>query len=131
MAFVCIDPDSLALILELQLSDTERSLKGKGKEGETPDEKLAANIYKSEPEVVAQVHSDRAMCRSIVRAVQLNSDIIRQYTGLESQAVRDRQQALSWNHPVISQDSDAFVLGRFAKQHNHPGRTSDVYGLWW
>ena len=46
------------------------------------------------------------MCRSIARAVQLDSDMIRQHKELKSQAIRDRQRALGRTQPAIAQDSD-------------------------
>lgn len=104
MAYEGIDVASLQLILELQLSDAERLLTGKSREGETSDEELAASLYKSELESVARFNSDRTMCRSIARAVQLDADSIRSHTEQESQAVLDRQQALGQNHSTVAQN---------------------------
>lgn len=104
MAYEGIDAASLELIIKLQLSDVKRLIKGKGKEGETPDGELAADMYESELESVARCHSDRVMCRNIARAVQLDADIIRHHTELESQAACDRQRILGRGQPTITQD---------------------------
>ena len=105
MACEDIDPASLQLILELQLSDTERLLKGESGEDETPDVELAAGLYKSELESIARLNSDPTMCRSIARTVQLDADTIWSHAQQGSQAVRDRQQALGQNQPTEAQDN--------------------------
>lgn len=94
MALDGIDAESLALIIQLQLSDVEGVDKGKGREGETTDKDVAMSTYKSELESLASFQSDRVLCQSIARAVQLDGDAIRSHMSIEQHATRDRQQAL-------------------------------------
>ena len=102
MAFQGIDAESLALIIELQLSDMEGLNKGKSREGETTDREVAMSTYKSELESLATFQSDRTLCQSIARAVQLDGDAIRSHINVEQQAARDRQQALGINHQTAN-----------------------------
>ncbi|POR36152.1 Vacuolar membrane protein [Tolypocladium paradoxum] len=95
MSFDGIDRASLDLILELQLQDAQSLMKGKHREGEAPDAEVAAETYKSELESLASRLSDRAMSRSMARAVRMDSDALRAHADGEQQAIRDRQQALN------------------------------------
>lgn len=58
MTAYAIDQASLDLILELQLHDAERLLKGKHREDEISDAEVAAELYKAEIESALYFYSD-------------------------------------------------------------------------
>jgi hypothetical protein len=67
-----LDPETLSIVLQIQLEDLETlttGSKGKHCEGEVTDSDMAMDLYKSELEACARVASDRAMCLSIAAAV--------------------------------------------------------------
>lgn len=95
MSLYELDPQSLELLLELQLRDAQRLRKGKHRQGEAmPDAELALELYQAELESLACFVSDRNMCRSIARAVELDADTIRIHAEVEQQAAQDRAHAL-------------------------------------
>ncbi|KAK7426727.1 hypothetical protein QQZ08_006763 [Neonectria magnoliae] len=94
-----IDPESLKLVLQLQLQDMESLIKGKFRKDEKPDTELALEIYKAELESLACCVSDRTISRSIAQAVELDGPVIRAHAEVEQQAVHDRNQALSLGAP--------------------------------
>ncbi|KAL6870554.1 hypothetical protein J3F83DRAFT_736752 [Trichoderma novae-zelandiae] len=89
-----IDQESLDLIIELQLQDAQNLIKGKYREGEAPDFELALDCFNSELESLHTLLHDRAMTRSLARAVVSDADIIRELVNQEEQAARDRELAL-------------------------------------
>lgn len=97
MALDGMDTESLALIIQLQVSDVKSLDKGKGSEGKTSDKETALSTYKSELESLAASQSDRVLCQSIARAVQLDGDAIGSHMRIEQQAASDRHQALGTN----------------------------------
>ena len=101
MAFDGIDAETLAVIIELQLSDLGSLIKGKGKEGdETPDGEIAMSAYKEELDCLECFRADRALCQSIARAVELDGDTIASHVDIKEQAADDRQQALDTDQYV-------------------------------
>lgn len=108
------DSDTEALILELQLQDVDRLIKGKQREGDASDAELAAELYKAELEIMFCLVSDRAMSRSLARAVVLDGDIIAAHADVEQQAEQDREQALTWD-----------TLGQTERQRQPPETIDD------
>ncbi|KAL7820711.1 hypothetical protein V8C26DRAFT_393107 [Trichoderma gracile] len=90
-----IDQESLDLIIELQLQDAQNLIKGKYREGEAPDFELALECFNEELESLHTVLQDRALTRSVARAVVSDADIIRELVHQEEQAARDRELALN------------------------------------
>lgn len=90
-----IDQESLDLIIELQLQDAQSLIKGKYRAGEAPDFELALECFNSELESLHVLLHDRAMTRSLARAVVSDADIIRELVHQEEQATRDREFALN------------------------------------
>lgn len=107
MAYDGVDAETLALIIELQLSDAKRLIKGKGEETGTHDGELAADLYKCELESLARFNADRDECRRIAGDGQPNVDIVRQQTGLESRAARNTRQTVTQNQPATLQGQSA------------------------
>lgn len=98
MTAYAIDQASLDLILELQLHDVERLLKGKHREDEIPDAEVAAELYKAEIESALHFYSDQALCRSIANAVLTDGNVIKEHVDAELQATQDRHDAQNWDH---------------------------------
>ena len=105
MALRDTDPESLKLIIELQLEESTSSIKGKHSEGEIPDAELAKMLHKAELESQLGILADRQMCLSIARAVELDGNFIKEHKELENQAASDRQHALG--QPASGQDQTA------------------------
>ncbi|KPM42271.1 hypothetical protein AK830_g4263 [Neonectria ditissima] len=102
-----LDPESLELVLQLQLHDLQFLLRGKYREGEAPDSELALETYKLELETSACCISDRKMCRSMAQAVELDEHIISALAEAELQATHDRYQALNLDSPDAVQIKSA------------------------
>lgn len=102
MSLYDLDPETLELVLELQLQDARSLLKGKYREGEAPDTELAVEMYMSELQAVPRFLSDQTMCRSIARAVELDADTIRMHSAIEEQAIHDREYAQGRDPAITS-----------------------------
>ncbi|KEZ45631.1 hypothetical protein SAPIO_CDS1988 [Scedosporium apiospermum] len=94
MSFQGLDPESLALVIELQLADIQSMAKGKHKAGEMRDDQLAMETYRRELTSMSQCIADRRLCDSMARAVEQDADAIAAHTQIEEQAVNDRMEAL-------------------------------------
>ena len=108
MAQETTDPESLQLMIDLQLSDIQTRLKGKHKEGDNAkDAELAVEAYKLELETLAQFNVDKALSRSMARAVALDGDVIASHCQMEEQANQDRKQATSQDPSASAGNSAA------------------------
>lgn len=68
--------------------------KGKRREGETPDSRVAIETYELELRRQAQVISDRSLCRRIARANRLDGRVINALIAPDNQTRRDIEAAL-------------------------------------
>ncbi|KAF5876302.1 putative ibr finger domain protein [Botrytis fragariae] len=96
--FDYMDEASAALIIQLQIQDSQRlsetyERKGKGRDGEPSDLQLSFNLYREELERNAVILSDRKMARSVVRACQTDGEILTTSLSQEQTAASDRQMA--------------------------------------
>ncbi|KAG6094562.1 hypothetical protein E4U14_008434 [Claviceps sp. LM454 group G7] len=109
-----IDPETLALIIEIQLQDLRCMTKGKHNIGNGPDSELAAQIMKAEVKNLSSFYADRSMSRSIAHALVTDADAIVAHALQEKQAADDRAFALRDNpqqrarrHPTATASSSA------------------------
>ncbi|KAG6088259.1 hypothetical protein E4U15_006484 [Claviceps sp. LM218 group G6] len=108
-----IDPETLALIVEIQLQDLQCMTKGKHTIGNGPDSELAAQIMKAEVKNLSSFYADRSMSRSIAHALVTDADAIAAHARQEKQAADDRAFALRDNpqrarrHPTATASSSA------------------------
>jgi hypothetical protein len=96
--FSFIDEDSAALIIQLQIHDSQLLSaryegKGKGREGEPSDWQLAINLYQEDLERGASIVADRQMARSIARACQSDGNFLTTALSQEQAAASDREIA--------------------------------------
>ncbi|KAK3343438.1 hypothetical protein B0T25DRAFT_508249 [Lasiosphaeria hispida] len=93
-----LDPQTLSLIIQLQLEDVQTlnssNRKGKNREGDVADFNLALAAYQAELSASAQVIHDRVMCQSMARAVAADPPAIRSAVSEEVQSEQDRDMAL-------------------------------------
>ncbi|PBP19053.1 IBR finger domain protein [Diplocarpon rosae] len=94
-----MDLETAALILQLQIEDSEELFassggKGKGKEGVLSETQLALQIFKEEMQRRATMIADRQMTRSINEACRTDSNEITMSLAQEQAAARDRQISL-------------------------------------
>ena len=97
MSLGILDDNNLGVALRLQLEELEQlrgGRKGKHRIGEAPDFDIAADLYKAELSSYAALVSDRAMCKSIARAVNRDAELIRDALQADEQVRRDREIAL-------------------------------------
>ncbi|KAG6240165.1 hypothetical protein E4U25_008356 [Claviceps purpurea] len=92
-----IDPESLALIIEIQLQDLRCMTKGKYTIGNGPDSEVAAQIMEAEVKNLSSLYADRSMSRSIAHALVTDADAIAAHARQEKQAADDRAFALRDN----------------------------------
>ncbi|KAG6292747.1 hypothetical protein E4U46_008321 [Claviceps purpurea] len=92
-----IDPESLALIIEIQLQDLRCMTKGKHTIGNGPDSEVAAQIMEAEVKNLSSLYADRSMSRSIAHALVTDADAIAAHARQEKQAADDRAFALRNN----------------------------------
>lgn len=100
MSLYDLEVRDVAPIVQLQLDDLEalkQGHKGKFREGEQSDEEIAIELYRKELLGHAMVAFDKAMSRSIARAVSLDADVIEAHRREEEQANMDRQMAINLN----------------------------------
>lgn len=76
-----IDEASAALIIQLQIQDSQQlseasGTKGKGREGELSDSQLSIKLYREDLQRNASILADRKMTRSIFRACQTDRQIL-------------------------------------------------------
>ncbi|KAG6138125.1 hypothetical protein E4U28_004300 [Claviceps purpurea] len=108
-----IDPESLALIIEIQLQDLQRINKGKSTIDHGPDSEVAAQIMEAEVKNLSSFYADRSMNRSITHALVTDADAIAAHIRQEKQAADDRAFALRENpqgegrHPTATASSSA------------------------
>lgn len=89
-----LDQASMALALDLQHEEIQRTLNSDG--GDVPaDFETAMAIFKASLDSWARTEQDRAMARSICRAIVLDGDAIKESRDIEEQASSDRRRALS------------------------------------
>ncbi len=84
---------------------TQSRSKGKHPEGQESDVQVAMDILKADLESWATVGSDKAMCRSMARAIRSDGHVI-QAAVQEVQAARDREFARNLDSPGAVQASD-------------------------
>ncbi|KAI6709609.1 hypothetical protein JHW43_007879 [Diplocarpon mali] len=130
-AFDDIDSETAALILQLQIEDSEElyasnDRKGKGKEGVFSDTQIALQIFKEEMQRSATVIADRQLTRSMYEACRTDGDEITMSLAQEQTAARDRQMSLivsSVTEPlaitegVVAEDELDDVLERLDALH--------------
>ncbi|KAG6063568.1 hypothetical protein E4U32_001084 [Claviceps aff. humidiphila group G2b] len=92
-----IDPESLALIIEIQLQDLRCMIKGKHTTGDGPDSEMAAQLMEAEVKTLSSFYADRSMSRSIAHALVTDADAIAAHVRQEKQAADDRVFALRDN----------------------------------
>ncbi|KAG6132173.1 hypothetical protein E4U12_003307 [Claviceps purpurea] len=92
-----IDPESLALIIEIQLQDLRCMVKGKHTIGHGPDSEVAAQFMEAEVKNLSSFYADRSMSRSIAHALVTDADAISAHVLQEKQAADDRAFALREN----------------------------------
>lgn len=91
-----MDEETALLILRLQAEDVEdiiRSAKGKQREGEVDDFRMALQLYGAEVEGHFLFLSDSSLATSMARANHQDGELISQLTDQEDQATRDRDLA--------------------------------------
>lgn len=93
-----MDEDSAALIIQLQIKDSQLLFercegKGKGREGELSDWHLAISLYQKDLERDASIVADRMMTRSIARACQSDGNFLTTVLSQEQTATSDREIA--------------------------------------
>ncbi|PBP18079.1 hypothetical protein BUE80_DR010964 [Diplocarpon rosae] len=98
-SFADMDLETAALILQLQIDDSEELFassdrKGKGREGVLSDTQLALQIFKEEMQRNAAITADRQMTRSIHEACRTDGNEIATSLAQERAAARDRQISL-------------------------------------
>ena len=98
-AFIAMDSETAALILQLQIEDSNELLsscegKGKGIEGVLSDTQVALQVYKEELQRNATIIADQNMTRSLARACQTDGSMLALSFSQEQRAARDRQVAL-------------------------------------
>jgi hypothetical protein len=96
--FDFIDEASAALIIKLQIQDSQQlsgayGTKGKGREGELSDSQLSINLYREDLKRNASILADRQMARSIAGACQTDGEILTTWLSQEQTAASDRQTA--------------------------------------
>ena len=96
--FNYMDEDSAALIIQLQIQDSQQLSalyegKGKGREGYLSDCQLAMNLYLEDLERNASIILDRRMTRSIARACQMDGNVVTTSLSQEQTAASDRETA--------------------------------------
>ncbi len=94
-----VDSETAALILQLQIEDSDELFsscerKGKGREGVVSDTQLALQYYIGDLERHAIVVADRQMARSIAQACHTDGRILASAFSQEQCAIRDRHVAL-------------------------------------
>ncbi|KAG6026382.1 hypothetical protein E4U40_002158 [Claviceps sp. LM458 group G5] len=89
-----IDPESLALIIDIQLQDLRCMTKGKHAIDHGPDSEVAAQIMEAEVKNLSSFYADRSMSRSITHALVTDADAIAAHALQEKQAADDR--AFTW-----------------------------------
>ncbi|KAG5987923.1 hypothetical protein E4U52_007058 [Claviceps spartinae] len=92
-----IDPESLALIIEIQLQDLRCMIKEKHTTGNGPDSEVAAQFMEAEVKTLSSFYADRSMSRSIAHALVTDADAIAAHVRQEKQAADDRAFALREN----------------------------------
>ncbi|KAG6105453.1 hypothetical protein E4U31_001408 [Claviceps sp. LM219 group G6] len=94
-----IDPESLALIIEMQLQDLRWMNKGKSTIDHGPDSEVAAQIMEAEVKNLSSFYADRSVTRSIAHALvtDADADAIAAHALQEKQAADDRAFALREN----------------------------------
>ncbi|KAG6105452.1 hypothetical protein E4U31_001407 [Claviceps sp. LM219 group G6] len=108
-----IDPESLALIIEMQLQDLRWMNKGKSTIDQGPDSEVAAQIMEAEVKSLSTFYADRSMTRSIAHALVTDADAIAAHALQEKQAADDRAFYLRENpqgarrHPTATASSSA------------------------
>ncbi|KAG6310538.1 hypothetical protein E4U22_003231, partial [Claviceps purpurea] len=106
-----IDPESLALIIEIQLQDLRCINKGKQTIDHGADSEVAAQIMEAEVKNLSSFYADRSMSRSIAHALITDADAIASHALQEKQAADDRAFALRENpqgegrHPTATASS--------------------------
>ncbi|KAG6088258.1 hypothetical protein E4U15_006483 [Claviceps sp. LM218 group G6] len=104
-----IDPESLALILEIQLQDLRCMTKGKSTIDHGPDSEVAAQIMEAEVKNLSSFYADRSMSRSIAHALVTDADAIAAHALQEKQAADDRAFALRENPQGAKQQPTALA----------------------
>ncbi|KAF6809185.1 IBR finger domain-containing protein [Colletotrichum sojae] len=93
-----VEDATLHLVIQVQLEDLQglkRTMaKGKRREGETPDSRVAIETYELELWRQAQVISDRSLCKRIIRANGVDGQVINALVAQEDQARRDMERDL-------------------------------------
>ncbi|KAH7407616.1 IBR domain-containing protein [Cadophora sp. MPI-SDFR-AT-0126] len=94
-----MDPETAALILQLQIQDSDELFsscegKGKGIEGVLSDTQIALQIYGEELQRNATIIADQTMTRSLTRACKTDGNILALSFSQERLEARDRQVAL-------------------------------------
>lgn len=97
-AFNAMDEPSQALIIQLQIQDSQRLCeacegKGKSREGELSDSQLAADLYREDLERYASILADRQMTRINARACQTDGNLLTTSLSQEQTAASDREIA--------------------------------------
>tara|TARA_R110002060_G_scaffold9683_2_gene14526 strand:+ start:1122 stop:1712 length:591 start_codon:yes stop_codon:yes gene_type:complete len=98
-AFGTMDSETAALILQLQIQDSDELFsacegKGKGIEGVLTDTQLALQLYKEGLQRSATIIADQNMARSLARACQTDGNMLALSFSQEQREARDRQVAL-------------------------------------
>lgn len=93
-----MDDDTAALILQLQLEDSQELFttcegKGKGREGDISDTQLALNLYREDLERNVSIINDRKMTRSLARACQTDGNALAASLCEEQTAASDFAEA--------------------------------------
>ncbi|KAF6808868.1 IBR finger domain-containing protein [Colletotrichum musicola] len=93
-----VEDATLHLVIQVQLEDLQglkRTMaKGKRREGETPDSRVAIETYELEIWRQAQVIFDRSLCKRIARANRLDGQVINALVAQEDQSRRDMERDL-------------------------------------
>ncbi|KAK0647064.1 hypothetical protein B0T16DRAFT_429654 [Cercophora newfieldiana] len=92
------DPETMRVVLLMQLEDLDElartiNAKGKNRDGDVPDAVAAVEAYRLELTECSQILADRAICRSVAQAVDLDAAAIRALLAEEERAIQDRDLA--------------------------------------
>lgn len=93
-----IDAETAALIIQLQIEDSEEFAaenmgKGKAKEGELSDEQIAVELFKEDLERNALIIKDRQMTKSIGDACRFDGNILAAVLSEEQTVANDHETA--------------------------------------
>ena len=113
--FDSIDEDTAALIIQLQLEDSEAIIataegKGKGREGELHDVQVALQLYRGYMQQVETFFTDRKMTKSIAQACQTDGNIVTASRSEEQTFANDHELACRLSGQPVAKPVDPWTI---------------------